>query len=153
MYEEARAEILGRCGRLIKAIEHIGSTSVPGLAAKPIIDIMAGVESLGDAAPLVAPLAAVGFEYVPKDGQPDRLFFRRGERGAGTHHLHVVELGGEEWLRHLLFRDRLRADEGKAREYERLKKELAAAHAEDRYAYTEAKSPFINRVLACGGAT
>jgi GrpB-like predicted nucleotidyltransferase (UPF0157 family) len=147
MYEEARAEIVARCGRLVRAVEHVGSTSVPGLAAKPIIDIMAGVGSLDDAPSLVAPLAAVGFEYVPKDDQPNRLFFRRGERGAGTHHLHVVEFGGAEWRRHLLFRDRLRADDEKAREYARLKRELAAAHAEDRGAYTEAKTPFIARVV------
>ena len=147
MYEEARAEIVGRCGQGVLAIEHVGSTSVPGLAAKPIIDIMAGVATLDGGRALAGPLSTLGYEYVPKDEQPGRLFFRRGERGAGTHHLHVVELGGEEWRRHLLFRDRLRAHAETAREYARLKRGLAAAHAEDRGAYTEAKTPFITSVV------
>lgn len=147
MFEEARAEIMGRCGAAVVAVEHIGSTSVPGLAAKPIIDIMAGVESLDDARALVGPLAALGFEYVPKSDFPGRRFFRRGLRGAGTHHLHVVELGGREWRRHLLLRDYLRAHPETAARYERLKRALAATHGPDRGAYTAAKTPFIDSVV------
>jgi GrpB-like predicted nucleotidyltransferase (UPF0157 family) len=147
MFEEARAEIVGRCGALVVGVEHIGSTSVPGLAAKPIIDIMAAVESLDDAQALVEPLAALGFEYVPKTDFPGRRFFRRGLRGAGTHHLHVVERGSWEWRRHLLFRDHLRAHPERAAEYERLKRGLAAAHGPDRGAYTDAKTPFIESVV------
>ena len=147
MFEEARAEIVGRCGALLVGVEHIGSTSVPGLAAKPIIDIMAAVESLDDARALIEPLAALGFEYVPKNDFPGRRFFRRGLRGAGTHHLHVVEHGGWEWRRHLLFRDQLRAHPETAAAYERLKRELAALHGPDRGAYTDAKTPFIESVV------
>ena len=147
MFEEARSEIVGRCGALVVAVEHIGSTSVPGLAAKPIIDIMAAVERLDDARALIDPLAAIGFEFVPKNEAPGRLFFRRGLRGAGTHHLHVVELGSWEWRRHLLFRDHLRAHPERAADYERLKRELAATHGPDRGAYTDAKTPFIESVV------
>jgi len=146
-FEEARAEIVSRCGALVVAVEHVGSTSVPGLAAKPIIDIMAAVERLDDAQALIEPLAALGFEYVPKNETPDRRFFRRGLRGAGTHHLHVVEHGSCEWRRHLLFRDHLRAHPERAADYERLKRELAAAHGPDRGAYTDAKTPFIESVI------
>lgn len=147
MFEEARREIVGRCGAAVVAVEHIGSTSVAGLAAKPVIDIMAAVESLGDAQALVGPLAAIGFEYVPKNEFPGRRFFRRGRRGAGTHHLHVVERGGRQWRRHLLFRDYLRAHPETAAEYGRLKRELAALHGPDRGAYTDAKTPFIESVV------
>ena len=147
MFEEARAEILSRCGALVVGVEHIGSTSVPGLAAKPIIDIMAGVEALDDAPALIESLAAIGFEFVPKNDFPGRRFFRRGLRGAGTHHLHVVEHGGWEWRRHLLFRDHLRAHPERAADYERLKRELAARHGPDRGAYTDAKTPFIESVV------
>ena len=147
MFEEARAEIVGRCGALVVAVEHVGSTSVPGLGAKPIIDIMAAVERLDDARALIDPLAAISFEFVPKNDVPGRLFFRRGLRGAGTHHLHVVELGSREWRRHLLFRDHLRAHPERAAEYERLKREVAARHGHDRRAYTDAKTPFIESVV------
>jgi GrpB-like predicted nucleotidyltransferase (UPF0157 family) len=147
MFEEARSEIVGRCGALVVGVEHVGSTSVPGLGAKPIIDIMAAVERLDDARALVEPLAAIGFEFVPKNDFPDRRFFRRGLRGAGTHHLHVVERGSWEWRRHLLFRDHLRAHPERAAEYERLKRALAAEHGPDRGAYTDAKTPFIESVV------
>jgi len=147
MFEEARSEIMGRCGALVVAVEHVGSTSVPGLAAKPIIDILAAVERLDDAQALIEPLAAIGFEFVPKNDFPGRRFFRRGLRGAGTHHLHVVERGGWEWRRHLLFRDHLRAHPETAADYERLKRELAARHGPDRGAYTDAKTPFIESVV------
>ena len=148
MFEEARAEIVGVCGPALVAVEHIGSTSVPGLAAKPIIDILAAVVRLEEARHLVGPLAAVGYEYVPEHeaALPGRRFFRKGRRGAGTHHLHVVELGGWEWRRQLLFRDYLRARPEAVAEYERLKRHLAA-HAADRGAYTDAKAPFIKSVV------
>ena len=147
MFEEARSEIVGRCGVLLVAVEHIGSTSVPGLAAKPVIDIMAAVESIDDAQALVDPLAALGFEYVPKNDVAGRRFFRRGPRGAGTHHLHVVEQGSWKWRRQLLFRDHLRAHPDAAADYERLKRELAARHGPDRGAYTDAKTSFIKSVV------
>jgi GrpB-like predicted nucleotidyltransferase (UPF0157 family) len=149
MFEEARAEILAACGPSLVAVEHIGSTSVRGLGAKPIIDIMAAVGRLDDARQLIEPLAALGYEYVPEHeaSLPDRRFFRRGLRGAGTHHLHVVELGSREWRQHLLFRDYLRAHPDTAAGYERLKRELAATHATDRGAYTAAKTPFIESVV------
>jgi GrpB-like predicted nucleotidyltransferase (UPF0157 family) len=126
-------------------VEHIGSTSVPGLAAKPIIDVMVAIRSLADAPACVAPLAAIGYEYVPEHEavMPERRYFRRGRGGAGTHHLHMVERSSAFWEEHLLFRDYLRAHSEAAAEYERLKRELAAAHGSDRGAYTAAKTDFI----------
>jgi GrpB-like predicted nucleotidyltransferase (UPF0157 family) len=149
MFEEDRGKILGAVGEYVSAVEHIGSTSVPGLAAKPIIDVMVAVRSLSDAPACVGPLAAVGYEYVPKHEavMPERRFFRRGPSGAGTHHLHMVERSSAFWEEHLLFRDYLRARPEAAAEYERLKRELAARHGSDRGAYTDAKTDFIKSAV------
>ena len=145
LFEEERRRILSAVGPHVVAVEHVGSTSVPGLGAKPIIDIMVGVRSLADAPLCVTPLHEIGFEYVPKAEllTPERRFFRKGERGAGTHHLHMVEHGGRFWQEHLLFRDYLRAHPEAAREYERLKRELAARHGAERGSYTDGKRDFV----------
>ena len=149
MFEEERRRILGAIGPHIVAVEHVGSTSVPGLGAKPIIDIMVGIRSLADAPLCVTPLHLIGYEYVPKNEllTPERRYFRKGERGAGTHHLHMVEQGGKFWEEHLLFRDYLRAHAEAARAYETLKRELATAHGSDRGAYTNAKADFVASVV------
>ena len=145
MFEEDKRKILEAVGEYVTAVEHIGSTSVPGLAAKPTIDVMAAIRSLADAPACVAPLAAIGYEYRPDHEaiMPERRFFRRGPHGAGTHHLHVVEPSSEFWEAHILFRDYLRAHAVAAAEYEQLTRRLAAAHGSDRAAYTDAKTDFI----------
>ncbi len=145
MFEEDRRRILEAVGEYVSAVVHIGSTSVPGLAAKPIIDVMVAIKSLADAPACVAPLAAIGYEYVPKyeTVMPERRYFRRGPHGAGTHHLHMVERSSEFWEVHLLFRDYLRSHAEAAAEYEKLKRDLAAEHGSDRGAYTDAKTDFI----------
>jgi|GEM_PF-1091583 len=150
MFEEARREILEAVGEHVEAVEHIGSTSVPGLAAKPIIDIMVAVGDLADAPLCYTPLHRLGFVYVPRHEavMPARRYFRRGPSGAATHHLHMVEAGGDFWEAHLLFRDYLRVHPEAARDYEALKRGLAAVHAHDRPAYTEAKSDFILSAVA-----
>jgi GrpB-like predicted nucleotidyltransferase (UPF0157 family) len=146
LYEEEKERILSAVGDKVVLIEHIGSTAVVGLGAKPIIDIMAAVSRLADAKRWIGPLESIGYEYVPKTDLPERLFFRRGVRGAGTHHLHVVEQGSKFWKSHLLFRDFLRAHPTEARRYYQLKKELAARFGSDRGAYTDAKTLFIESV-------
>jgi GrpB-like predicted nucleotidyltransferase (UPF0157 family) len=150
MFEEDKGKILEAVGEYVTGVEHIGSTSVPGLAAKPIIDVMVAIKSLSDAPACVAPLAAIGYEYVPEHEavMPERRFFRRGPRGAGTHHLHMVERSSEFREVHLLFRDYLRAHAEAAAEYEKLKRQLAAAHGSDRGAYTDAKTDFIESCVA-----
>jgi len=132
------------------AVEHVGSTAVPGLAAKPVIDIVVGVRRLKDAAACAAPLAAIGYECVPEYEAeiPDRRYFRKGPFGGRTHHLHMVEFGGAFWRRHLAFRDWLRTHPEDAARYGALKRELAATHEADREAYTEAKNAFVREVEA-----
>ena len=150
MYEHEKAEILEVIGNIIVAIEHIGSTAVPGLAAKPIIDIMVAVRKLEDAKSCIQPLQTITYEYLPEleAEMPDRRFFRKGPRGAGTHHLHMVEIGSDFWERHLLFRDYLRVHPEAAQQYSQLKKELAPKFGSDRDAYTDAKTNFIESVVA-----
>lgn len=132
-------------------IEHFGSTAVPGLAAKPILDILVGVSSKGDWPKMVQPLAVLGYVHGP--GAFDdaiHWFFVKGMPPFGkkrTHQIHFYELEGEGWRRELAFRDHLRTHTVDAMRYEFLKRELASKFASDREAYTEAKDEFIQEIL------
>lgn len=150
LYAEEKRRILTVIGDAVIAIEHIGSTAVPGLGAKPIIDIMAAVRRLPDAEQCVEPLRTIGFEYVPEynDVIPERRYFHKGPSGARTRHLHMVELTSDFWEKHLLFRDFLRTHPEEARRYCQLKKELATKLGSAREAYTEAKTSFIESAMA-----
>lgn len=150
LYEEEKGRILDIIGRRIVAIEHVGSTAVPGLAAKPIIDIIVAVRHLIDAGECIKPLQSIGYEYVPEFEVeiPERRFFRKGPPEARTQHIHMIELTSEFWERHLLFRDYLRSHPDVAQQYYQLKKELAARYGSDRKAYAEAKTLFIESIVA-----
>lgn len=124
-------------------IDHVGSTAVPGLRAKPIIDIMVSVERLYLDI-FVGRLAILDYVYVPIDAE-DRLFFRKGL--PRTHHLHLVLDGSEEFRKHILFRDRLIANPEEAEEYAALKEGLAQRFRDDREAYTKGKEAFIAGIL------
>lgn len=153
LFEEERARLLSLLSPWVDSIEHVGSTSVPGLAAKPILDIMVGLRTLEDAQHCIPRLESIGYEYVPRHeaALPERRFFHKGAtRRARTHHLHMVETASRFWHRHLLFRDRLRANAELARRYDELKRQLAARFPFDRDAYTNAKAPFIEEVLSKG---
>ena len=150
LYEEERARIERAIGPWVEGIEHVGSTAVPGLAAKPVIDIMVGVKSLDDSPILVERLVGIGYEYVPEFERvlPFRRYFRKMREGRRTHQIHLVERSNTEWWdRHLLFRDYLRADPEIAGEYAHLKYELSDRFGEDRVAYTDAKTHFISEVV------
>jgi GrpB-like predicted nucleotidyltransferase (UPF0157 family) len=132
------------------AIEHIGSTAVPGLCAKPVLDLLVGVRSLGDIEPRIAQLAGGGFTYRQSYEAviPDRRYFVRPDGVLPRVHVHVVVQHGSLWRRHLVFRDRLRADPSLSEAYASLKRRSAAEHTADKAAYQDAKAPFILRVLA-----
>lgn len=133
-------------------LEHIGSTAVPGLAAKPVIDMMLGVDDIAQYADCVIPLVMLGYEHWGEHGIPGRHFFsREAADGARTHHVHLVAHGTPFWVRHLAFRDALRADAAQRDAYAALKGRLVAAHGADRAAYTEAKTDFIAQVVAAAG--
>jgi GrpB-like predicted nucleotidyltransferase (UPF0157 family) len=135
---------------LVLAAEHFGSTAIPGLLAKPVIDILVAVRSLDEARRLaVAPMETLDYAYWADNPRDDRMFFVRGLPPAPsrTHHVHLTELGGAMWSR-LVFRDYLRAHADEAARYAALKIELAARHHTDREAYTEAKTGYVDSVLA-----
>lgn len=129
-------------------IEHIGSTSVPGLAAKPLIDMMVGVKDLSLISSVHKErLAAMGYEFVDHPEFPERRFFRKGKRRAGTHHLHLYRYGGEQWTSNLLFRDYLIDHPEEAAAYGDLKRNLQEQYPQDRVSYTKAKAPYIQQVI------
>ena len=130
-------------------VEHIGSTAVPGLGAKPILDIMIGVSALAEAEARVGQLAWLGYEYAPESERevPQRRYFQQRIDGRRVSHLHCVVQGSEGWRRGIAFRDALRSDPATAGEYLALKKSLAARHGTDRVGYAAAKGPFIESVL------
>ncbi len=148
LFERERALIAGALGGLVVAVEHVGSTAVPGLGAKPVIDIMIGVRTLADGEKCVGPLEGLGYEYKGELGIPGRLYFYRLAKGWRSHQLHMVEYGSDLWERHLLFRDYLREHPQEAVEYYRLKVRLATEFRMNREGYTEAKTAFIESVLA-----
>ncbi len=143
---------------LVVAVEHFGSTAVPGLASKPIIDLLVAVRSLDDARRVAVPaLEGLGYAHWYENPDTSRLFFVRGlpPHGPRTHHVHMVEpgvshdarLGMYEFTDRLLFRDALRADPDEARRYAALKRHLAAKFPGDREAYTEGKTQYIIAVM------
>jgi len=155
MFEKER-EHLWSClpNDLVKRIEHFGSTAVPGLAAKPIVDILGEVADLEETKTRVAPeLEAQGYDYFWRPSSGDSTppfyawFIKRGGGGARTHHIHMVEAHFEHWDR-LLFRDYLIQHPEVAREYAELKLRLSERHERDRVAYTKAKSAFVTAVTA-----
>jgi GrpB-like predicted nucleotidyltransferase (UPF0157 family) len=134
----------------VLGIEHFGSTAVPGLAAKPIIDILIAVASLPIAkATMVEPILALGYVYWAENPKPDRMFFVKGMPPYGerrTHHIHITEPDGEMWRRRLPFRDHLRADPDEARRYEALKRDLARRYPADRERYSDAKTDYVEAI-------
>ena len=126
-------------------IEHIGSTAIPGLSAKPTIDIMAGVETLDASRPAIAAAADAGYCYAAYQVEIEH-WFCKPSRAVRTHHLHLIPVGTAAWLRPLAFRDYLRTHHDVAREYEMLKRGLAQQHRLDRKAYSQGKQSFIDRI-------
>ena len=147
-FEAEAARLAQVLGELALRIEHVGSTSVPGLAAKPVIDIQVSVASLDDQAAFAAPLGRLGYVHVPL-GDFDAVypFFQKPADWPCTHHVHLCVAGSDEERRHLAFRDRLRRDTALAAQYVELKRRLAAVHDGDTLAsrerYSLSKSDFI----------
>lgn len=127
-------------------IHHVGSTAVTGLDAKPIVDILAGVDSLEASRSCFDPLAELGYLYAPYRAE-EMHWFCKPHPSRRTHHLHLIPTGSRRFRDELAFRDRLRASPEIANEYARLKDRLAGRFSRDREAYTDAKTNFIHRVL------
>jgi len=132
---------------IVGGIEHVGSTSVVGLAAKPVIDIMVGVRSLAQSRPAIDAAGRLGYVYWPYKADVMHWFCKPSDEHR-THHLHLIPFQSALWHERLAFRDLLRTNTDVARAYERLKRELAAVHEFDREAYTDGKYPFVIQALA-----
>lgn len=150
VYAAARDEIIAAVGAdAFIAFEHFGSTSIPGLVAKPLIDIMAAVESLDDVDPLIDRIEVLGYEYQEAVSLvlPGRTFFQRCVEGAPAEHLHVVVYEGENWNRHLRFRDWMRSHPEDRKAYDALKRQLAKLY-DDTTEYSAAKTDYIRGIEA-----
>jgi GrpB-like predicted nucleotidyltransferase (UPF0157 family) len=144
LFEEERDRLAGVFDGQAVAIEHIGSTSVPGLCAKPIVDVLVGVRNLELSKKQVEAMEGLGYEFLGEYGLAGRLFFRKHPR---THHVHIVEHGGLHWERQLTFREALRSDSEERRRYDQFKRRLAS-EGHTREVYTDLKTPFIREVEA-----
>jgi NAD-dependent deacetylase len=146
LYEEEAARVRAALGEDVVAIEHMGSTAVPGLAGKPVIDVSVGLRRPELSTEQVAAVEALGYEHLGENGLPGRLFFRRSEGGERRHHLHVVEVDGEHWHRHRAFRDYLRSHPDEAGRYAAEKLRLAA-EASTQGDYWERKQPYADALF------
>lgn len=150
MYEQEKARIQDVIGEYLIDIQHVGSTSIAGLSAKPIIDIMAVVRDISLVEQCVKSLEALDYFYQGEGGIPGRHFFRKPidkSHTARTHHIHMVDKGHEQWAMYQLFREYMLLHPESVRQYDILKRELAIKHGSDRAVYTAAKAPFIESII------
>jgi GrpB-like predicted nucleotidyltransferase (UPF0157 family) len=148
-FEEERQRIHSVLGEIAPGIEHYGSTSVAGLRAKPVIDILVGVAQLDDWVKCKLPLEKLGYDYAEKAGVPDHFVFGRGrDRSERTHLVHVVEFNGKSWRSCLRFRDALRVNPALRAGYLKTKEHAVALAPEVRARYQEMKDSFIEAAVA-----
>jgi GrpB-like predicted nucleotidyltransferase (UPF0157 family) len=145
---ESEAQLIRRAlSSEIVAIHHIGSTSVPGIAAKPIIDILLEVRDVAALEAKATAMESLGYEVMGEFGIPGRRYFRKDDAsGRRTHHVHAFAAGSSEAVRHLAFRDYLIAHPDDARAYSELKRSLAESYANDADAYMDGKDDFIKQI-------
>ena len=150
-FEREAARLKAALGDRVGRFEHMGSTAIQGMPAKPIIDFMGSVEHLDNVPLFMGDLAALGYEWDPRDRQdvPDRYYFvRRSPDGlASTHHFSLAEVRSDWWQRQLLFRDCLRASPRLHAAYARFKQGLVRRYSTERGKYTDAKTGFVQAVL------
>ena len=146
LFEAEKALLQAALGAAVLDIQHVGSTAILDLPAKPILDIAIAVRDFDEARVCIQPIEQLGYEYRGENGIPRRHFFAKGN--PRTHHIHINEIDGPEWRSQILFRDYLRQHPHVVRQYAELKLALAQQYPTDRPAYTEAKAPFIQQVLA-----
>lgn len=151
LFDCAAAELREAIGSEALEIHHVGSTSVPGLAAKPILDILVGIRDFDSAKELAPKIEEVGYEYRAGEEIPDRHYFRRRRGLARTHHLSLALPTSHHFRVTVAFRDALRSDAALAREYGELKQRLAERYERNRQAYLDGKAAFVQRVLETVG--
>ncbi len=147
LYKEEEILLKGTLGSLILAIEHIGSTAVPGMQAKPIIDIAIGLTDLKLLAKIQPLISSLGYEEKIQHSTATRKLFTKGPEHHRTHHIHFVLYQSEEWNNFIYFREALTNNNALKEAYIALKTDLAAIYADNRPKYTEAKDKFIQTAL------
>lgn len=161
MFEEERERLQGAIGEWEEHIEHVGSTAIPGIGAKPIIDIGVALRSFEDALFCITPLVELGYDCLGEFGIPRRIYFRKRTKSpvpgqtyddgvSRTHQIHMYEQTHEQFVGHIAFRDFLRSHPDARDEYEALKRRLAS-ELEDIEAYADAKSEFVQRIWRLAG--
>jgi GrpB-like predicted nucleotidyltransferase (UPF0157 family) len=130
-------------GEVAVRLEHVGSTAVPGLAAKPILDLQLSVGAMQPRERYVDPLERLGYLFVPEPESPDYHYFAKPPERPRTHHLHVCEAASKHEFRHLAVRDFLRTHADEAARYAALKREVVARHPQDRLAYIDGKDEYV----------
>jgi GrpB-like predicted nucleotidyltransferase (UPF0157 family) len=152
LFRQEAERLSAALGDQVVGIEHVGSTAVPGLDAKPILDIVVAVRDMTNAAAFEQALTPLGYLHQAVNDRPGRLYFvKRLPDDRSTHHLNITELGTECWFTHVAFRDYLREHPQAREEYRALKQDLARRYRHDRAAYQEGKEEFIRRILAIAG--
>lgn len=144
-FSKERQRILDVLRPYILGVEHVGSTALPGVPAKPVLDIVIEVRSFEQASACIAPMEFLGYEHRGEYGIPRRHYFVKGD--PRSHHVHMLEMGGETWRNMLGFRDALLARPRLARRYADAKLSLAAAHQGDRAAYQQMKNRVVDQIL------
>jgi len=144
-FEAERARIVATLGEHLLEIQHIGSTSIPNVPAKPILDILIGVRDFDEATVCIEPLVALGYRYRGQHGIPRRHYFVKGD--PRTHHAHMVEIGSDSWNATLRFRDLLRTNPALAAEYASEKQRLARLYSDNRDMYQREKDKIVESIL------
>jgi len=145
--DEERSRLEDALHHSVEEIEHVGSTAIEGIPAKPVLDLLALADDPAPDSEYAAKLEPEGYELRENDPVLDRLFFAKGPTEERTHYLSIAERGSDCHREQIAFRDYLRANQDAAAEYARLKRELANEHGDDRETYTERKSAFVERIL------
>lgn len=143
-FKQEKKKLFARLGNLIIDIQHVGSTAIPGIYAKPIIDMSLGIKNFKDAKKLIKPLDTIGYHFYKKFGR--QILFAKGPDKKRTHYLHVMKYNGAKWKGDLLFRDFLIRRPAQAKDYTRLKQRLAKQYPNDRERYTAGKKYFIGKI-------
>ena len=147
LYKDEEKMLIKAIGSFVIDIKHIGSTSIPWLCAKPIIDILVGVDSMKIADKTIGIMEKLGYQFKGEAGIPGRYFFVKGSEDKRTHHLHMIVYDSERWGNYLLFRECLLQNKAIRDEYCKIKVELAKKFEHDRESYTESKTDFIQKTL------
>lgn len=147
LFEQEKLNLYKTIGHYVVDIQHVGSTSIKDMLAKPILDIVVGLKDLNDGFKLIDKIEALGYHFKGSLGDSNRFFFWKGSEEANTHNLHITEYGDKNWNNQVLFRDFINSHPDYKDKYLKLKMELANTYKEDRKAYTQRKSQFIIDII------